>query len=444
MSTTDFDPADARTWLARGREPVHAELLAAAWRDYPELDPDAPLDARMARTRARVAVLRPVTEEIRLRSEAARQATNFAFTAGRVTARRGDERDAAILRGRDLHGYDWDEAVQYSQGWFAAHAGWPARSPLTSGNGVSVNAAYEQGFADGGGDETDLFDAARRANAAAARSRTEPPLAHRFASPLPSQWAKPSDAPPPASWQRRLLILSPREAWASAEAGAFGGEFLRLLAAIPGARETRVVLIGREGFADATTAPTEPPTCPAERVTRLIGCPDQRTKLAALLVGCEIEDVLVAAQAHGHPIVHPHAAALPPCRAMARTRNTPLQEKAHFRLWLARGRAPGEAIGAGHIRWGKVAKGLTGKLGEFEASYAGPAEPKGHLIRITVGGSLALGYVDAKGAPLNPSVRVSSKAALRAAMADALRRFAGATRLAPAEFHRLPDPRARP
>ncbi|KMS56605.1 hypothetical protein V474_13655 [Novosphingobium barchaimii LL02] len=43
-----FDPADQNRWIARGRRPEHAEVLALVWKDYPDLPFDAPLAERMA------------------------------------------------------------------------------------------------------------------------------------------------------------------------------------------------------------------------------------------------------------------------------------------------------------------------------------------------------------------------------------------------------------
>lgn len=116
---------------------------------------------------------------------------------------------------------------------------------------------------------------------------------------------------------------------------------------------------------------------------------------------------------------------------MARTRNSALQQRAHLRCWLDRGRAGDGNVGAGHIRWGKAIKGLVGKLGEFTARHAGPAPGRGHLIRVEIAdGQLADGYVTASGVPVAPEITVSSKAHLRREMAAALRAFGGATRLA--------------
>lgn len=48
-----FDPCSTATWLARGRAPEHAEAIAKAWRDFPDLAPTASPEDRMARTCAR-------------------------------------------------------------------------------------------------------------------------------------------------------------------------------------------------------------------------------------------------------------------------------------------------------------------------------------------------------------------------------------------------------
>lgn len=114
-----FDPADTDAWIAHGRSPVQAAALADAWRRFPDLANDSPLDQRMARMRERVAALRPVMEAMAHMAEAERQARNFAFTARRVAEGQGDDRDRAILRARDLHGHDWDRSVRYADGWYA-------------------------------------------------------------------------------------------------------------------------------------------------------------------------------------------------------------------------------------------------------------------------------------------------------------------------------------
>lgn len=84
----EFVPGDAATWIARGREPDHAKALAKAWRDFPDLPADRPLDERMARTRERVMAMRPVHDAISADGEARRRARNFAFMEAK--ARRHD------------------------------------------------------------------------------------------------------------------------------------------------------------------------------------------------------------------------------------------------------------------------------------------------------------------------------------------------------------------
>ncbi len=431
MSEPRFDPADAGHWIARGRDPDHAAQLAAAWRAFPDLPARAPLEARMRRTRDRVAAMRPVNDAIRDRAEAERQRTNFAFTAGRVAAGQGDARERHILHARDAHRYDWDAAVAYAQGRHAAEAGWPFRDPA-GGRGPAGDATspYARGFAAGGGQPDDLFDAARRANLAAPPEAAVPSPAP--ARPLPSSWPSPTDRPRPARWDRRLLIVSAREAWPCADPTAFDGAFLRRLGIVPGAEAMRVLLIGDAGFVDAASVPPVPPSMPARgAIAALMASSEVHALLVRLLADREIDDILVAAQGDWLDVVDAHASALPLCRSMERTRNTPLQEKAQFAAWLARGFAPGTSMGSGHIRWGKAAKGLSAALGEFTVRHAGPAVPRGHRIEVRLaGGALADGYADSAGTPLAPVATVSAKAKLRPAMAALLRRFGGATRLA--------------
>lgn len=431
-----FDPADASHWLARGRDPDHAAAIAAAWQALPDLPASAPLAERMARTRARVAVMRPVNDAIRDYAEAERQRTNFAFTVSRVAAGRGDARERHLLHARDAHGYDWDAAVGYAQGRYAAEAGWTFNDPAARRGApppADPPTPYARGFADGGGIPGDLFDAARRANLATAPEAEVAAIPHA-GRPLPSSWPSPTDRPRPARWDRRLLILSAREAWKGADPTAFDGAFLRRLGTIPGTATTLVLLIGEAGFIDADTAVPHPPTRPSSAaVAALAASGTLRAQLAALLAGREIDEVLVAAQGEWLAIIDAHAAALPLCRTMERTRNTPLQEKAQFATWLARGFTPGTSIGSGHIRWGKAAKGLSAALGEFTVRHTGPAVPRGHRVEVQLaGGALAYGYADGGGMPLAPVATVSAKAKLRPAMAALLRQFGGATRLAAA------------
>ena len=121
---------------------------------------------------------------------------------------------------------------------------------------------------------------------------------------------------------------------------------------------------------------------------------------------------------------------LPLARTMERTRNSVLQQRAQFRLWLARGRAPGDQFAAGHIRWSKIAAGLSGRLGDFTARYAGPARPRGHRIVVEdASGDLARGYHTPLGQALHPEIVIGNKAHARAAMTDLLRQYAASLRL---------------
>jgi len=107
-----------------------------------------------------------------------------------------------------------------------------------------------------------------------------------------------------------------------------------------------------------------------------------------------------------------------------------LQQRAQFRLWLARGRAPGDQFAAGHIRWSKMAAGLSGRLGDFTARYAGPAQHRGHRIIVEdASGGLAHGYRTPLGQELHPEIVIGNKAHARAAMADLLRQYAASLRL---------------
>ncbi|MFC6910925.1 hypothetical protein ACFQGS_18965 [Novosphingobium lubricantis] len=183
MISEPFDPADEATWIARGRRPDHAAILADAWRRFPDLPNDADREARRARMRQRALALRPVMDAMSKAADAERQARNFAFTETRIASGKGDDRDRAILRARNLHRYDWDRAVRYASGWFAATAGWEPEARRGQGE-TPATLAYEEGFADGGGNRDDLFDTARRAYDAASLPEAQPvPTTGR---PLPS------------------------------------------------------------------------------------------------------------------------------------------------------------------------------------------------------------------------------------------------------------------
>ncbi|WP_029993271.1 hypothetical protein [Sphingomonas sp. YL-JM2C] len=414
-----FDPCSAATWLARGRAPDHAEAIAKAWRDYPDLPPTSPAADRMARTRERVVAMKPVNDAIAAATEAERQARNFSFTEDRAASVRGDERDAAILRGRDRYGYDWNHAIRYADAWYAAHVGWNHRPPSK----VAERPAYDRGFADGGGDVDDLFDAARRANLAAARSPF-PVQPQRTVQSLPSDWPKPSDRPRPTPWPRRVIILGDHPAAALGRAeilerfretgGRCGGHAIFLTAA--------------RGFVSSTETSPEADELTPARADELIASPEQGERLRALLAAIDVEDILVALHGEYLRVLDAHSGALPTCRNRERTRNTPLQVKAHLKLWLDRGREAGSNVGAGHIRWSKATKGLTAKLGELTARYQGPGPDRGHLVSIEQGGALAHGFIDPGGELLDPTLIVGSKARLRDEMARALRLFGGATR----------------
>lgn len=437
--TSAFDPADPQTWVARGRRSDHAVIMATAWQTFPDLPGDAPAELRMARTRARVQAMRPVMEAIQAEQERQRQARNFAFTEDRIARSEGDEREAAILRGRDNHRFDWDASVQFANGTYAARAGWVCRPPeARSGvpTDIRLNAAYMTGFRDGGGDADDLFDVARRARNAADRptpsSRSTAPRAR--ARPLPSNWPQPSDTPRPTNWSRRLLILGAPEAGMLSPATADGSKALvtlmPLLQERPGAEQAALVVVCAAGFLSVTEAIAGVVALrTADGVQRLAADPVQPAKLKALLEGRDFDEILVAAQGLYLDAVDAHAKLLPLCRVMERTRNSVIQQKAHFRIWLDRGVRSGETLGAGHIRWGKVAKGLTARLGEFTARYVGKAPGRGHRIVVQLqNGEAAEGFVTVRGDRLQPEILITNQKHLRASMAASLRAFGGATR----------------
>lgn len=130
-------------------------------------------------------------------------------------------------------------------------------------------------------------------------------------------------------------------------------------------------------------------------------------------------------------MIDAHADALPLCRTMERTRNTVRQQRNHLKVWLDRGISGADNVGAGHIRWSKIAKGLTGRLGEFTAGYAGKAEDGKHHVLIVelASGMPATGFITAEGRCLEPRIAFTNKAKLRQEMAAALRTFGGATAL---------------
>jgi hypothetical protein len=126
---------------------------------------------------------------------------------------------------------------------------------------------------------------------------------------------------------------------------------------------------------------------------------------------------------------------------MERTRNSECQQRQHLRIWLGRGVMPGANLAAGHIRWSKIAKGLTGKLGDFTARYAGRAATgRGHRLSIELAdGQPATGFVTADGRSLDPEIAFSNKSRMREEMTVTLRLFASATRLTAAGRVNAPE-----
>ncbi|OYW89066.1 MAG: hypothetical protein B7Z20_00960 [Sphingobium sp. 32-64-5] len=410
--TDTFDPADAGCWMARGRPAHHAHALADAWRRFPDLPTDAPLDARMARSRERVQALRPLNEAIAQETERQRTAANFACVERQIAQGSTDSRNGAILHARDVHGYDWDAAFAYAEGNHAAIAGWPARppSPFRRGEPDVRRLGYDQGFLDGGGRPDDVFDVARRSYLATPPEpgRTEEP---RIARPLPSQWPAPTDSPAPVSWHRRLLVLGASEC----ATGAIG--IHAMLRERPGHETAGLYMLG----ADSGLRP----------IAATNGAtPGDPAALRHALRQGDYADILVVADAAELSRLDADADILPLARTMERTRNSVLQQRAQFRLWLARGRAPGAQFAGGHIRWSKMAAGLSGRLGDFTARYAGPARPRGHRIVVEdASGELAHGYRTPLGRKLRPEIVIGNKAHARTAMADLLRQFAASLRL---------------
>lgn len=418
-----FDPSDPAAWLSRGRTPEHAAAIAAAWRTFPDLPAAAPLADRMARGRERIAAMRSVNDAIAAESAAQREATNFAFTDDQVGRGRGDDRDIAILRGHENYGFSWDLANRYADGWYAAHAGWPHHYPdgIPSRTPIAErHAAYDRGFTDGGGDRTDLFDAARRSFVAEVRRDNLPadPQIILAGRPTPSSYPKPSDHHRPARWSRRLLILG---------ADQFGAEpawdFLALTLGRPGAGAATIVVLTEAGFVSADRIDES-------RSPTVVNDHHQAAdQLSALLQNREYDDVLIAMQGADLDLIDTISHILPLARTMERTRNSRLQQRSHLRIWLDRGFSDAAATAQGHIRWGKAITALYGSLGEFTARYVGPAPGRGHLVRVETRAGLATGFATADGALLDPEIVVSSKAKIRGSIATTLRAFGGATRL---------------
>ncbi|OHT21620.1 hypothetical protein [Edaphosphingomonas haloaromaticamans] len=410
--TDNFDPGDPACWTARGRPTHHAQAIAEAWRCFPDLPHDAPLDARQARTRERVQMLRPLHDAISLETEQQRRAANFAYVERQIAQGSNDTRHAAILHARDVLSYDWDAAYAYADGHYAARAGWVSRPPSPSrpGQPNERRPAYEQGFLDGGGQPDDIFDVARRSFAAAPSEpmQTESP---QVARPFPSQWPSPTDIPPPASWHRRLLLLGASEL----AAGTIG--ILAMLRGRPGHEGATLLAIDRQAGLLSLSLSTGPAAIDG------VALRDQ-------LHQSDYADILVVADDAELARIDAGADILPLARTMERTRNSVLQQRAQFRHWLSRGRAAGDQFAAGHIRWSKMAAGLSGRLGDFTARYAGPAKPRGHRIVVEdASGEPAFGYRTALGQELQPEILIGNKSNARSVMADLLREYAASLRL---------------
>lgn len=423
----DLDPANAECWIARGRKPEHAAMIAAVWRSHPDLPNDAPLEERQARMKARSQAMRPVNDAMAAETEANTQARNFAFVEAREREGEASDRDLAILRGRDEYGHNWHVAQRYADGWYAAHVGRahhyseavPCRAPAEV-----WKAAYDQGFLDGGGDRDDLFDVARRMYLAELRQSNMPPARRGpvVARPLPSAWLKPTDHPRPARWARRLAIISDGDI-SGGDPERLAWDYLHLIQARPGSEAATVLILTSTGFVDRAAY------CFAPSAARRVDDATAFEQVRQALEGREFDDVLVALQGEDLALLDRIAAAIPLCRTMERTRNTRLQFRAHLTTWLDRGIGPAESMAAGHIRWGKFIQGVSGKLGEFTARHVGPAPAGGHLVRVEIGGAPARGYATANGCPLAPEIVVRSKARLRREVTKALRTFAAATPL---------------
>ena len=418
-----FDPSDPAAWRSCGRTPEHAAAIAAAWQTFPDLPADAPLSDRMARGRERIAAMRSVNDAIAAESATRREVSNFAFTEDQVRRGRGNDRDIAILRGRESYALSWDLANRYADGWYAAHVGWPHRYPdgLPSVTPLADrHAAYDQGFSDGGGDRTDLFDAARRSLVADMRRDNLPrdPQIILAGRPAPSSYPKPSDHHRPARWSRRLLILG-----ADVIAAEPAWDFLAITLARPGAEAATIVILTADGFVS--------PDAIGGQTTDAIMIDHQAAaaQLSALLQNREYDDVLIALQGHDLDLIDTVAHILPLARTLERTRNSRLQQRTHLRTWLDRGYTGTTVAAQGHIRWGKAITALYGSLGEFTARHVGPAPGKGHLVRVETKNGLATGFATTDGTPLDPEIVVTSKAKLRGEIAATLRAFGGATRL---------------
>lgn len=441
MSAQALGPGDPDYWTEMGREPGIAKALAQVWSDHPDPPNDAPLWVREAASKARQAVMKPLYDAIQAQGERERRARNFAFTEAKLAAGNDDEQSIAILRARDEYGYDWDEAVEYARGWYAAHAGWEkggARRDNFDHVSTLAIKAYDQGFTDGGGQDDDIFGAARRKNLAALRrdNQDRPTPTPIVGRPVPSSWPKPTDTPRPTPWSKRMIIIEEsveqRQDRAMPAVEMFDGEHFRALRACPGYQTAAIAIISSQyGIiaGDEIVKPYEMDhkSSDVETLRRDAG---QRARLAKIIDGRELDDTMIVASEAYLAVLDAHADAIPLCRSMERTRNSALQARTHLRTWLARGTVPGQTIAAGHIRWGGVYEGLKGSLGEVSARYAGPLPKRGHEIIVELAdGQEAFGYFDTVGTPIPTRITVSGKSHVKGAITTALRTFAAAVRL---------------
>lgn len=256
--------------------------------------------------------MRPIDEALARESDRRQQASNFAFVAAKAEEDEASDHDRMILQGREAHGYGWMEAVRYADGWQAAQRGWP-HACHHDGSDLAVRrarqAAYDRGFAEGGGDVEDLFDTARRCNLAALRADNapKPPIPAPFGRPLPSTWPQPSDRPRSSPWHRRLAIVA-------------NPELVDAIFARPGAETMTVIgLDAWRGFirlqpgCDAITAATGNRTSGGHREAA------QADQLRTLIAAHDFDDILVAGDDGQLAFVDMVASVLPLCRTMERT-----------------------------------------------------------------------------------------------------------------------------
>ena len=389
--------------MQRGRTKTAAFAIAKVWQDFPDLENEAPLVDRQARVRQRTQALRPLFDKIAEAQNRVQEAKNFAFIAQKIAEGTASSTDILIDQAKAAYAYSWPEAVQYAQGRYAAQHGWPYRQPLTTLTGSTPAphiAAYDRGFSDGGGNIDDLFDEARRKNA---RPPIEEPIEIPNQAMLPSQWDQPHDAPLPARWSKRAIIIDSEE-----------HSLPDLIAQYddPVSQGLIVVTVNDNGAISIDGEPLDTPM-------------ELRLRLAER----DIVDILIAARNQRFAMLDTMANIFPIARTMERLKHTDALRARQLHTWLRRGLGEGQQRAAGHIRWGSAVAGLHGALGEFRARYDGKAMPKGHRIIIEVRGEPAQGYFCAAGKPLDPVIVISNKSRLRSEMEHALRSFAASLTL---------------